>query len=828
MTWPENDDARSSSLPLVSDLFDHSEDVFSSRPDRIDNAPAICFGASEWDAFGVIPKPPNRRRSHMKVVFPEHPAWSLRSREVAMALLNTRDPRLLNRSVSFGSRQFSLGHVRSRCESYRYAAKWQADNNLPDDISMWTPRDWSGMVKAAIAKGLKHGTVNNHVNAIRDLVTLSPILTGGGIASDPWNGQTNRVITRAASKGRTEVIPPARWIPLISACWTYIDVFADDILTLRDTHRCELRVGLDEELRFAADDAEFRAHIINYEAMMDDFLESANAVVPMRSVRGRADQVNWVRLSRLITAGLSVKLFSSNDRRRNLIDDAIAAKEVTCKRLPKAEFELLMAARQGDAAMPQGVAARRKPRYYDAVLEDWLGRGDSRVAVFDIEVDPTDLNEGDINWKRTERVVFGNDDGQRNILNSNQEIGRRRKQKILEFARSGHVFDASRGYLSNPRDCVGFTRVDSSDHGSRPWRDQMSDYEARCELRALRAACYVFIAAMTMMRDSEIQDLKRDCMRSSFGVLAVKSNIYKGRSSKKPAHWWIVDEVAATIRILERLSVHPEYLFGSFVDGDHEKADPGITASSEIDWLLTHLAATGGRSSLPSIPGGPNLSPRMFRRTTACISRDLGGNELALSHQLKHVIDYSYANSTSRYMAPDPAWAALLKSNSSADNVEHMVNMIKESAQTSHPLAGRGGERLTQVLNDVLDVDSAAGFRAILMSDTEIAALLKKIAPEIHFGPANACLYDEDVALCRRHANPEVRGPILGLCQPARCSNSVVGVEHLPVWISELQMLKQTIAGTRLSPPRRQALSDRQADVERVLDQAHKRIEDVP
>lgn len=348
----------------------------------------------------------------------------------------------------------------------------------------------------------------------------------------------------------------------------------------------------------------------------------------------------------------------------------------------------------------------------------------------------------------------------------------------------------------------------------------MSDFEARCELRALRAACYVFIAAMTMMRDSEIQDLKRGCIRSHYGVMAVKSNIYKGRPIKEPATWWIIDEVATTIGVLERLSVHPDYLFASFVDGDLENSEPGFTAGAEIAFLLEHLAQTGDRGGLAPVPDRPTISPRALRLTTACISRELGGNELAMGHQLKHAIDYGFSNVTSQYMAPDPEWANLLNTNRSEENLEHMVAMLRESAQSDQQLAGRGGQRLNQAMLNTSNAQADAGQRATLLSDAELASLLKKLAPDVHFGPANACLFDEATALCRMNANPDVTGPLLGLCQPAQCPNSVVGVEHVPVWLSELDVLKKTIAGPRVSPPRRQALSARIADVEQVLAQA--------
>lgn len=143
--------------PVSSDIFADTEDVFLSRPDRIAGAPACLFSEQVWDATGVLPRRANIGRHQLRIIFPQHPAWSLRSREIAMTLLNSTDPRLLARSVSFGSRTFSLAHVRSRCETYKTVAAWQTAQGLPDDISAWGARDWVAMVEAEIARGVKTG-----------------------------------------------------------------------------------------------------------------------------------------------------------------------------------------------------------------------------------------------------------------------------------------------------------------------------------------------------------------------------------------------------------------------------------------------------------------------------------------------------------------------------------------------------------------------------------------------------------------------------------------------------------------------------------------------
>ncbi|MDO3333062.1 integrase [Mycobacteroides abscessus] len=768
-----------------------------------------------WDAASALPRRPNVQPSQMRLVFPGHPAWSLRSREIAMALLNTTDPRLLARSVSFGSRTFSLGHVRGRVEAYRVVANWQIANDLPDDITAWSDQDWVALVDNEISRGMKDGTIRNLVCAVRDLIALSPILTGGGLAADPWKGKPTKSIAKHAEKRSTQVIEPARWIPLIDTCWKYISVFAEDILSLRHTHDCALRVGMPEGDR----------RPINYTDLLTEYLETNDAVIPIEDRTDGSVEPDWSWLSRLASADQSRRIFFSSRikgrDRRQMVYDAIGNAELPCRVLTLDELRSKLATHVADMKAGGRSTSRLRAASADQVLHDWIERSRDGVALraTNRSIDSEQITARDINWAMMERTVYGFD-LTTNLLRGTGEAVWRRRELVLAEAQRGRTFIADKGSMSTPRPCTNFVPVEDSDGNRMPWREALSDFEARCELRALRAACYIFIAAMTMMRDSEIQDIQRGSVTTFYGVPAVRSHTYKGRTAKTPAHWWIVEEVATAIAVLERLSTHPHYLFARFVDGYHENPEPGIKVGREIDFFLEHLKSTGARSGLPPIPDGSSISPRTLRRTTACISRELGGNELAVSQQLKHVINYGYSNVTAAYMAPDPAWAKFLGTNRSEDNLGHMVSMIQESLSSTHPLAGRGGERLTNAMVSAAEAGPRAAAQSLLMSDSQIGALLKKHAPAIHFGPANACLYDEETALCRRQASTQTPGPLLGLCQPARCANSVIGLKHLPVWISELQTLKSTIAAKGVSPPRRQALSERLADVHQVLTQA--------
>ncbi|HEY5990640.1 MAG TPA: hypothetical protein VIV12_30240 [Streptosporangiaceae bacterium] len=51
-------------------------------------------------------------------------------------------------------------------------------------------------------------------------------------------------------------------------------------------------------------------------------------------------------------------------------------------------------------------------------------------------------------------------------------------------------------------DCAGFAVVTRADGTTGPWRERLGPDQLDHELRMLRAAIYIFIAGLSMMRDA--------------------------------------------------------------------------------------------------------------------------------------------------------------------------------------------------------------------------------------------------------------------------------------------------------------------------------------
>jgi hypothetical protein len=82
-------------------------------------------------------------------------------------------------------------------------------------------------------------TIRFYVDLFRDLHELQQVLACGGVHVDPWRGKTARQaagVVRAESLS-TPVIPPGQWFSLIRAAWTYVHVFAPDILRAHQRHQ---------------------------------------------------------------------------------------------------------------------------------------------------------------------------------------------------------------------------------------------------------------------------------------------------------------------------------------------------------------------------------------------------------------------------------------------------------------------------------------------------------------------------------------------------------------------------------------------------------------
>jgi hypothetical protein len=128
--------------------------------------------------------------------------------------------------------------------------------------------------------------------------------------------------------------------------------------------------------------------------------------------------------------------------------------------------------------------------------------------------------------------------------------------------------------------------------------------------------------------------------------------------------------------------------------------------------------------------------------------------------------------------------------------------------------AGRFHARLDQVL-----AQAGHSARANVASDQVLRRLLASEFPDLHLGNLNHCMYQEATAECRRLVrNPGIPGPLIDMCMPGRCSNSIITDQHTPIWEVEQLDLAQTLKQKTLAPGRRALIERRLAEVDAVLE----------
>jgi hypothetical protein len=215
----------------------------------------------------------------------------------------------------------------------------------------------------------------------------------------------------------------------------------------------------------------------------------------------------------------------------------------------------------------------------------------------------------------------------------------------------------------------------------------------------------------------------------------------------------------------------------------------------------------------------------MFRKTMSIITGQEPDSEIALGLQLKHAARRALANAaTPGYASPDTAWASELGSQLELTAARRMTDLL-HARRDGHAVAvGPGAARLHTGLDNVnAALDTTPALHAQHADQRTEITLLRDEFAGLHFGTINHCLWDPAQAECQNALPPGQRGqsPLIGACHPARCRNSAVTATHAPAWLAEEADLTAMLRQTRLAPPRKQALQQRLADVQRITSACH-------
>lgn len=320
----------------------------------------------------------------------------------------------------------------------------------------------------------------------------------------------------------------------------------------------------------------------------------------------------------------------------------------------------------------------------------------------------------------------------------------------------------------------------------RPWlpkiaKDWQHRYGTATLAGMLQAACYITIAYLSGMRDSEIKHLQRGCVRvhrDASGTAyrwTIRSRAFKGESDPAgaPATWVIGEAAARAVDVLERLQ-HSEadMLFAPLKQRSQSRIralagrETNDLLNAFISWINAYAEEYGLHDPVPNVDGTVwRLSTRQFRRTLAWYLARQPGGSIAGAIQYRHLgvqMFEGYAGtSESGFRAEVEAELALARG-------EHLLAMT-----TAHDHPSFTGPAAAEASRRLAELGHRARYAGQVITDSrQLKRVMQLHDPQIYPGQYVTCVFNPDKALC--HPTPDSRGrltPTPRSCQPLDCRN---------------------------------------------------------
>ncbi len=339
--------------------------------------------------------------------------------------------------------------------------------------------------------------------------------------------------------------------------------------------------------------------------------------------------------------------------------------------------------------------------------------------------------------------------------------------------------------------------------------------------RLLQAACYVIIAFLSGMRDSEVKHLRRECLAVSRDAdrrpyrWKITSVAFKGeRDPAGTTTTWVVGQpVAQAIKVLEKLQpAGTDLLFAQLPYGpgagparhSPNQVPKTMTTSRQLNelaaWIGGYCREHGRADVIPAVNGQPfRLQTRQFRRTLAWFIARQPGGVIAGAIQYRHLsiqMFEGYAGTS------DSGFRAEVEAEQALARGEHLLAMIDkhDHEYLTGPAASQAAQRLA-------GFGQRARFRGIAITDNrQLARLMQRDDPAVYPGTYATCIYNPDKALCRQqHDIRGTRRPSLGSCRPLECRNTALTSDNKSALSQEAAEIARQLTARPLLPPLLQA-----------------------
>lgn len=348
--------------------------------------------------------------------------------------------------------------------------------------------------------------------------------------------------------------------------------------------------------------------------------------------------------------------------------------------------------------------------------------------------------------------------------------------------------------------------------------DPIRDDSLTVLTQMLQAACYIVIAFLSGMRDSEVKHLRAGCCTTESDGNGnpyrwkVSSLAFKGESTNTgvPATWIIGESAARAIGVLERIHRdrargRTDWLFapiksGAAASGRGENDAMTLAGTNRqinrfISWVKDYCTARGRLDGIPDVDGKPwRLSTRQFRRTLSWyIARRPGGSiagAIAYRHHSVQMFEGYAGTSASGFRAEVEAEEALARG-------EHLLAMIDRNEHTR--LTGPASEEAERRL---ISLGADPAFAGTVTTDRRrLLRILDSPNSAVYPGRYVTCVYNPDKALCRTRTGSDNDTPDQSNCKPLTCRNTALTDENLNTWHEELATITRDLSSKPSLPP---------------------------
>lgn len=327
----------------------------------------------------------------------------------------------------------------------------------------------------------------------------------------------------------------------------------------------------------------------------------------------------------------------------------------------------------------------------------------------------------------------------------------------------------------------------------RPWHREFSPYDVAELASLVLTGCYIVVAALSGLRQSELAEMRRGCVRAeqlANGKVRhrIHTQVIKGRAfGGEPDRWTVIEEVAQAFALVEAL-VDDEQPFARRCRGFKGRYRPFVR------WVN----GPGAQAFLAPIPEHRDLNCRQFRRTLAHLLGSRPHGVVAGKIHLKHV---SVATSEGYYGRPGSSAAAFLAKvdRERAKAATELTRQLYDGWRTGQAMTGPGRMELVGLFTKVgAEMERFEG--SVVESERRISELLRARAYSLHVGALNYCWFvDAARARCLSLAGRTAdRAPLIGMCEPTRCANATTHPEHVPVWLDTARGIDRLLASPRV------------------------------